>query len=89
MPLLSLIEDNKNYVEALGIPNVALVKQTSYSLKQVYENILNLRYKIVYLTPERLVSSDGCLGEVLMKLYNKGKLGRFVIDEVHCVSHWG
>ena len=47
-----------------------------------------MRYKLVYLTPEKLVNSPGFMS-VLEDLYKGGKLNRFVIDEVHCVSHWG
>jgi superfamily II DNA helicase RecQ len=42
----------------------------------------------VYLTPERLVNSPGLIS-LMQELNNKQKIERFVIDEVHCVSHWG
>jgi superfamily II DNA helicase RecQ len=42
----------------------------------------------VYLTPEKLVKSPALM-QVLDELYACNKIDRFVIDEVHCVSHWG
>lgn len=47
-----------------------------------------MEYKIVYLTPEKLVKSPPLLS-TLDELYRQKKIDRFVIDEVHCVSHWG
>lgn len=91
MPLLSLIEDNLNFVENLGIPALSLsaVKTKSEKkLGEVYNEIRECKYKLVYLTPERLVSSPG-LVSCIEDLYNQKKIDRFVIDEVHCVSNWG
>lgn len=44
--------------------------------------------KLLYVTPEKIsVSTKFC--DSLLMLYRQGKLARFVIDEVHCVSQWG
>jgi len=53
-----------------------------------YSDIRMLRYKIVYLTPEKLVNSPG-FQDVLSELYRMNQIERFVIDEIHCMSHWG
>ena len=60
MPLLSLIEDNLNFVLQLGIPACTLSGQnqdSDKSIKHLYDSIKNQKYKIVYLTPEKLVKS--------------------------------
>lgn len=93
MPLLSLIEDNLNYVLELGIPACSLSAATNSKNEEkkighYYNEIKNLHYKLVYLTPEKLVKSTA-LTSTLSDLYVQGKIDRFVIDEVHCVSHWG
>eukprot|EP00347_Sterkiella_histriomuscorum_P002099 403369477 len=93
MPLLSLIEDNFSFVEDLGIPacNLSSPNQSQKEERRVYQcynDIKNVVYKLVYLTPEKLVKSPGLMS-AMDHLYAIGKIDRFVIDEVHCVSHWG
>lgn len=90
MPLLSLIEDNLNFVVKLGIQAISLRSGQSEDKRmgQLYNEIRQVQYKIVYLTPEKLVASQALIS-VLDDLYQNGLLDRFVIDEVHCVSHWG
>ena len=93
MPLLSLIEDNLNFVLDLGIPACSLSAATNSKnedkkIGHYYNEIRNLQYKIVYLTPEKFVKSPPLISTI-DELYRANKIDRFVIDEVHCVSHWG
>ncbi|KAL5239921.1 hypothetical protein ACI65C_007331 [Semiaphis heraclei] len=44
--------------------------------------------KMLYVTPEKIAASMK-LGQILNNLHCRGKLARLVIDEAHCVSHWG
>lgn len=43
---------------------------------------------MLYVTPEKIAASMK-LSQVLDNLHGRGKLARLVIDEAHCVSHWG
>ena len=64
MPLLSLIEDNFNFVKNLGIPAVSLSVISKFDEKKIgnnFDEIKNLQYKLVYLTPEKLVNSSGLM----------------------------
>lgn len=77
----------------LGIPSCSLTSSSTSQkedrrIGDLYKDIRGLKYKLVYLTPERLVKSPGLLG-VIDYVASIGKIDRFVIDEVHCVSHWG
>lgn len=92
MPLLSLIEDNLNFVLDLGIQACSLsvgnTQKEEKKMGTIYSEIKQMRYKIVYLTPEKIVKSPGLINTI-DELYGMNKIERFVIDEVHCVSHWG
>jgi len=93
MPLLSLIEDNLNFVLELGIPACSLSAATNSKNEEkkmghYYMEIKKGDYKIVYLTPEKFVKSPALMS-TLDELYRNNQIDRFVIDEVHCVSHWG
>lgn len=44
--------------------------------------------KLLYITPEKLFSSES-LPRLLHMLHSKKYVSRFVIDEAHCVSQWG
>lgn len=48
--------------------------------------IINLKYKLVYMCPE---SVPKYVDALFKPLYRQKKLDRIVIDEVHCVFSWG
>jgi len=44
--------------------------------------------RLLFLTPERVLASGG-LQDKLAQLNSRNLVRRLVIDEAHCVSHWG
>ena len=92
MPLISLIEDNLNYVLSLGISACSLSAGSKTNVNKklwhYFDEIRALKYKIVYLTPEKLAQSEGLLS-TMIGLYNCDKIDLIAIDEVHCMSSWG
>jgi bloom syndrome protein len=66
MPLLSLIEDNLGFVEALGIPSCSLStngnsQKEERRIGECYNQIKQIAFKLVYLTPEKMVKSPGLM----------------------------
>ena len=68
MPLLSLIEDNLNFVLNLGISACSLsvgnAQKEEKTLGMIYSEIKQIRYKLVYLTPEKIVKSPALVSVI-------------------------
>jgi len=88
MPLLSLIEDQMNQMEEIGVPCIFI--HTYNDISVVFDQLINgnLTVKLLFITPEK-ISQNQQAKDLLLNLYNERKLMRFVIDEVHWVSNWG
>ncbi|EEB08732.1 RecQ type DNA helicase Rqh1 [Schizosaccharomyces japonicus yFS275] len=90
-PLLSLMQDQLEHLRKLNIPALPLSgEQPSDERKQVISFLMakKVQVKLLYVTPEGL-ASNGAISRVLESLYTRKLLARIVIDEAHCVSHWG
>lgn len=88
-PLKSLILDQVNKLQALDIVARNLSgEQTLQDVNNIYRDLESTppRIKVLYVTPEK-ISASPRLQDVMMKLYNKGFITRFVIDEAHCVRY--
>lgn len=83
-PLISLMKDQVAALKDAGIP--AAYVNSSLTQKQ-YEKVLNLiiegKYKIIYVAPERLAVNE------FVSVCNKINISMEAVDEAHCVSQWG
>lgn len=83
-PLISLMKDQVMALTAAGIPAAYVNSSlTGEQMRQVYRNLREGRYKIVYAAPERL-DADG-----FVSLAKTLKISLVAVDEAHCISQWG
>lgn len=83
-PLISLMKDQVNTLNQMGIPSAYLnssltERQFALALSRAY----NGAYKIIYVAPERLETTG------FINLANNVKISLLTVDEAHCISQWG
>ncbi len=83
-PLISLMKDQVDALDDCGVP-AACVNSTLSPVerRQVAEDVRSGRLKLLYLSPERLMT------ERTLDFLKSTKLSFFAIDEAHCISDWG
>ncbi len=83
-PLISLMKDQVEALRGNGIPaafyNSSLSKSDE---QQVIQDIDNQQLKLLYVSPERLLTRS------FYDLMQQMNISLFAIDEAHCISSWG
>lgn len=82
-PLISLMKDQVETLIANGIAAEALNSANDeITNRQITERCLRGEIKLLYISPERLITELGWMKTML-------KVSLFAIDEAHCISQWG
>jgi RecQ family ATP-dependent DNA helicase len=93
-PLLSLIQDQEEQMNefapgsAVSFSSAIQGGQAEHARRWAMVRDPEQGVCLVFVTPEK-VSKSGKLRSEMEKLFNQGRLGRFVIDECHCACQWG
>ncbi|MEO5967595.1 MAG: ATP-dependent DNA helicase RecQ, partial [Ferruginibacter sp.] len=83
-PLIALMKDQVQNLEAKGIPALAIHSGMNYSeVKKELQKASNGSYKFLYVSPERIETS--LFKEYIYSL----DICLIAIDEAHCISQWG
>jgi ATP-dependent DNA helicase RecQ len=83
-PLISLMQDQLAGLVESGVPAAMLSSaQDGRERREVHERLAGGGLKLLFVAPERLVQ-PGFFGELA-----QFGLASLVVDEAHCISHWG
>ncbi len=83
-PLISLMKDQVSSLVQAGV-KAAFINSSLSSAQytEVFRRAYSGAYKIIYITPERLMT------EGFIAFAEKMKIAMITVDEAHCVSQWG
>ena len=83
-PLIALMQDQVAQLDQMGIPAALLNSSLKAAQQsQVIEKACRGRYRLLYVSPERLARAD------TIPWLKQVPTALFAIDEAHCISEWG
>ena len=86
-PLIALMKDQVDGLVASGVPAARLDSTMSSDARQAtFNGLRDGRFKLLYVSPERLMGDGGTGFQAVMARCGVRYLA---IDEAHCISHWG